>query len=344
MAAEAWTQPLRTGETLEVVRLQVPCGEWGRRLLDFMYVRHPEYTNCNWHLNCKRVVGGDFVAVSRDVFYAGLIGGEIVGTAWYAAPRDALDVATFGRVVTAPEHRRKGISSVLCEAAVEDFREMGGWCMHLGTGLTNPARFIYEKLGFAHYSFVEGGGTIMRNVMRGDADRFEESYFEPGWATTVRALHWGDLARAELLYNLPRWFVKDTTLGVYANTPFEGQFFDLMTGLEQRRATGMALVTEQNRMVGLAYPAATWAGAGAQDHLRVIEFLVHPWYAERAAELIGECARACAGLRLLAYASALDVTRCEVLEESGFQREAALAGCLQDEESEFDLYVYSYAP
>lgn len=342
MSAETWKQTLKTGEDMEVVRLAAPCGDWGQRLLDYMYVRHPEYTNCNWHLNCKRVLGGDFSALSHDVFYAGLLDGEIVGTAWYAAPRDTMDVATFGRVITTREHRRKGISSVLCEAAVEDFRELGGWCMHLGTGLTNPARFIYEKLGFVHYNFVEGGGTIMRNVLRGEPDRFEEEYFEPGWTTSLRDLNWGDLARAEVLYNLPRWFVKDTTLGVYANTPFEGQFFDLMTGLEQRRARGKALVTEQGRMVGLAYPASTGAGAGAQDHLRVIEFLVHPWYAESAPELITSCARECAGLRLLAYASAIDVTRCEVLEEAGFEREAALADCLQDDESEFDLYVYSY--
>ncbi|NPV48414.1 MAG: GNAT family N-acetyltransferase [Armatimonadetes bacterium] len=343
MGVETWNQRLSTGEELEIARLVVPCDDWAPRLLDFMYVRHPEYTNCNWHLNCKRVLGGEFGDVSHDVFYAGLLGGEIVGTAWYGAPRDTLDVATFGRVITAREHRRKGIASVLSEAAVEDFRELGGWCMHLGTGLTNPARFIYEKLGFAHCNFAEGGGTIMRNVLRGDPARFEEEYFEPGWATTLRDLHWGDLARAEVLYNLPRWFVKDATLGIYANTPFEGQFFDLMTGLEQRRARGKALVTEQGRLVGLAYPAATGAGAGAQDHLRVIEFLVHPWYADSAATLVGSCVAECQGLRLLAYASALDVTRCEVLEEAGFQREAALAGCLQDDESEFDLYIYGYA-
>ena len=342
MATESWTEALESGEQLEVWRIEPPCPDWGPRLVDFMYLRHQEYTNCTWHRNCQRVVTGDFVGVSRDVFFVGLREGEIVATVWYGTPCDTGDVATFGRVVTAIPHRRKGISTVLCRAAVEDFRAADGWCMHLGTGLTNPARFIYESLGFFHCNFVDGGGTIMRNVLRGEAERFEEEYFEPGWPVTIRPLNWGDFARAEALYNLPRWFLKDTAMGVYANTPFEGQFLDLMAGLEARRAQGWTLATEQGRMVGMAYGATSNAGAGAQDHLRVTEFLVHPWYAEHAADLITQCVRGSAGLRVVSYASALDVTRCEALEEAGFEKEATLAGYLQDDESEFDLYVYGY--
>lgn len=342
MTMTATSHQLDNGETLDVFQLEVPCGDWGPRLTDFMYLEHPEYTNCSWHLNCKRVMAGDLLPTSRDVFFAGLLGDRVVGTCWYATPRLTGDLATFGRVVTSPAHRRKGISTVLCAAAVDHFRNAGGWCMHLGTDLNNPARFIYERLGFVHYNFEEGRGTIMRNVLRGDPETWEAEYYEPGWAVTVRPLAWGDLAGAEALLNLPHWFVKDTSLGVYANTPFEGQFFDLMSGLEARRTHGWALVTEEGRLVGLAYLGRPRAGAGAQDHLRVLEFVVHPAYAEAAAGLLSHCVPQGLGLRLAAYASALDVMRCEVLEEAGFVKEATLEGWLQDEESEFDLYVYGY--
>lgn len=331
---------LRTGEIMEVRRVVASCSEWGPRLVEFMYLRHPEYTNCSWHHNCSRIVAGEFATVSQDIFLAGLLDGEIVGTCSYAAPRDTLDLATFGRVVTAIPHRRKGISAALCALTVADFRAQGGWAMHLGTGRTNPARYIYEHLGFRHYNFIEAAGTIMRLVLRGEYDEFESEYFQPGQPVRVRSLHWGDLARAELLYNLPHWFLKDYSQGVYANTPYEGQFFAQMNGVD-RGETGLALETNERRLVGMAYTTATNAQAGAQDHVRVLEFLVHPAYADNAPQLIAAAAVDCPAEKLLAYASALDVSRCEALEEAGFVQEATLADCLQDAESVFDLYVYS---
>jgi len=337
-----WQEPLRTGEVLQVVRTEAPAADWAQPLEEFMYLRESTYTNCAWHRQAKRTLTGEFAAVARDVFFAGLLDGEIVGTTWYVTPTDTGEVATFGRVLTRADQRRKGISTILCRVAVEDFRACGGWCMHLGTDLTNPARFIYERQGFRHYNFMPGGATIMRNVLRGAAESFEHEYFEPGWPTSLRPLHWGDWPRAEVLYNLPCCFLKDYSLGVYANTPFEGQFLDLMTGLECNAARGWVLTTEQGRLVGLAYPATTNAGAAVQAHLRTVEFVVHPSYAEKAPELLAAVMADAEDLRLAAYASALDVTRCEALEEAGFEKEATLIGWLQDGEDEFDLYVYSY--
>jgi GNAT superfamily N-acetyltransferase len=331
---------LKSGETLEILRIPAPCGEWGARLVDFMYIRHLEYANCSWHHNCVQVVAGYCADASNDVFFAGLLDGEIVGTCWYAAPRDTMDLATFGRVVTAVPHRRKGISTALCAATVDDFGALGGKAMHLGTGRTNPARYLYEALGFRHNNFIDAGGTVMRLVLQGEYDNFESEYFEPGQPVKVRPLNWGDLARAELLCNLPHWFVKDYTYGVYANTPYEGQFFGLMNGVD-RGETGVALHTNENRLVGLAYTAPTNAQAGAMDHVRVLEFLAHPAYAENAAQLVAAAATDCPVEKLLAYSSALDVSRCEALEEAGFTQEATLENCLQDAESVFDLYVYS---
>lgn len=332
---------LKTGETMSLRRVPAPCGDWGERIVNFMYVRQPQYSNCPWHRNCQRVVTGEFAEVSRDVFFLGLVDDEIVGTAWYATPLDTGELGTFGRVVTGGEHRRKGICTALCQAALDDFREHGGWCMHLGTSRRNPAHAIYETLGFRDYNSLENNGTIMRAVVAGDAEQFEAEYFAAGQPLSLRPLHWGDLARAELLVNLPHWFLKDYGLGIYANTPFEGQFFDLMGGVADRGETGMALATSDGRMVGMAYTARTNAGADAQAHVRVLECVVHPNYAENAPQLVAAVALDCPAWKLLAYASALDVQKCEALEEAGFVQEAALEGALQDAESEFDLYIYS---
>lgn len=334
---------LKTGEVLEIIRVPPPCDEWGSRLTDYMYIMHPEYTNCAWHRSCARAVTGEFASDSSEVFFAGLLDGQIVGTCWYAAPADTLDVACFGRVLTSAPHRRKGISAVLCAATVEDFRARGGWCMHLGTSLTNPARFIYEGLGFRHYNFIEGDGTIMRLVLQGEYEQFEEQYYAAGHEVSLRPLNWGDLARAEVLYNLPHWFLKDYSQGIYAHTPFEGQYFDLMASVADQGETGLVLTTDEKRMVGMAYTVAPRAGAGAQRHLRVLEFLVHPNYIENAPQLIAAAAIDTPAEKLLAYSSALDLGRCEVLQEAGFVQEATLADALHDEQSEFDLYIYSLA-
>jgi len=333
------TVKLKTGETMTVQRLEAPCGPAGDRLVEFMYVRHPEYTNCSWHHNCRRIVAGEFADVSRDVFFAGSLGDDLVGTTWYGAPRDTGEVGTFGRVITAVEHRRKGISTVLCQLALDDFAARGGQVMHLGTSLNNPAHQVYEAIGYRHYNFIEGNGTIMRAVLQGGYDDFERVYFAPGRAVSQRRLHWGDLARAELLYNLPHWFLKDYTQGIFGHVPFEGQFFELMAPLDRGEA-GLTLTTDDERLVGLAYAAPVGAGGGAQGHVRVLEFLVHPHYAEAGAGLLEAVAAQTAASRLLAYASALDVQKCETLEEAGFEREAVLASVLQDEASEFDMYVY----
>lgn len=334
-------QTLKSGETLEVLRVEMPCVHWGPRLVQYIYLDHVEYTNCNWHHNCSRIVAGDFAAVSRDVFFVGLLEGRPVGACWYATPRDTGDLATFGRVITSPDQRRKGISALLCRLAVEDFTAAGGWCLHLGTGRTNPARYIYEQLGFVHINYVEGGGTVMRAVVRGKQEAFEREYYAPGQATQVRSLHWGDFPRAEALYNLPHWLVKDYTQGVCANTPFEGQFFDLMESLERRQEAGAALVTDDQRLMGLAYAAGTGMGAGTMAHVRVLEFLVHPCYADCSAELISAAASGCQAEKLLAYSSARDIARNEALEEAGFTLEGTLTGALQDaEESAVDLYIF----
>ncbi len=332
------TTELKNGQAMTVQRLEAPCGDWGDRLVEFMYLRHPEYTNCSWHHNCRRIVAGEFVEVSRDVFFVGLIGDEIAGTAWYGTAADHSEVGTFGRVITVAHHRRKGVSTVLCQRALDDFGARGGHVMHLGTSLNNPAHRVYESIGYRHYNWIEGNGTVMRAVLRGAYEDFESGYFAAGRAVSLRPLHWGDLARVELLVNLPHWFLKDYTRRVLGHMPFEGQFFDLMDGLKAE--AGQALVTDQRRLVGLAYAAPTGAGGHAQDHVRVIEFLAHPNYAEEGARLVSAVVAATKAPRLLSYASALDVQKCETLEEAGFEREAVLAGVLQDETSEFDMYVY----
>ncbi len=332
---------LKTGETMQVKRVVAPDDDWGPRLVHFMYVRTSDYTNCNWHHNCVRVLNGDYADVSHDVFFVGLLDGEIVGTSWYGAPRDTMDVATYGRIITREDQRRKGIAAALCALPVEEFRAAGGQAMYLGTGRTNPARFIYEQLGFVHYNYIENAGTIMRLIFSGDADAFEAEYYEPRRSTEVRSIHAGDLARAEVLYNLPLWAVKDSFLGIMYNAPFEGQFFDIVAHIEKEGEGGMALVTGgRQRLMGMAYTAKAPAWQVGQTHLRYIEFLVHPNYVDYGAELLRETEAASSAEVFIARLAEADEDKVAVVAEAGYRQVGRLLGAIRSQHSATDMLIY----
>jgi len=332
---------LKSGETMQVRRVVPPDDEWGDALLHFMYVRRSDYTNCNWHHNCVRVLAGDYADVSHDVFFAGLLDGEIVGTSWYGAPRDTLDVATYGRIITREDHRRKGIASALCALPVEEFKSLGGKAMYLGTGRTNPARFIYENLGFEHYNYIEDAGTIMRRIFSGDAEELEAEYCRSGCGTGIRPLHGGDLARVEVLFNLPLWAVKDSSQGIVYNTPFEGQFFDILTHVEKPRECGMALVTEDaERMMGMAYTAKAPGWQVGQTHVRYMEFLVHPNYAEHGAKLLLRVEEGSEAEIFVARVAQADEDKVAITEQAGYQQVGRLPKAVRSEQAESDILIY----
>lgn len=341
MVEELPAVELKSGEIMQVSLVTAPDEQWGPRLVHFMYLRNPEYTNINWHHNCARVLRGDYRQVSHDVFFVGLLDDDIVGTAWYGAPGDTLDVATFGRVITRENERRKGIAAVLCKLAVEHFRRLGGRAMYLGTGRTNPARFIYETLGFEHYNYIEDEGTIMRLVLSGDAAGFEAEYYQCGAEVCIRPLHAGDLARVEMLYNLPLWACKDSSLGIMCTTPFEGEFYDILAHIEQPGEAGLALVTDdRKRLMGMAYTSAAPGHQSGRRHMRHIEFLVHPNYTRHGSELVKQAEERAQADNFIAHVAASDADKLTIIEQAGYRQVGRLARAIKSDHAETDMLIF----
>ena len=341
MVEEFFACELKTGETMQVLQVTAPDEQWAERLVHFMYLRTPEYTNINWHHNCVAVFRGDYEQVSHDVFFVGLLENDIVGTTWYGAPRDTLDVATFGRVVTREDQRRKGIAVVLCRTAVEHFRRLGGMAMYLGTERTNPARLIYEALGFEHYNYIENASTIIRLVFSGDSAGFDAEYYRPGAKVSVRQLHAGDLPRVEMLYNLPLWACKDSSLGIMYNTPFEGEFYDVLSHVEQPAEVGLALgTTDKQRLMGMAYTAAAPGYQLGQRHLRYVEFLVHPHYTAHGGELLRQLEDAAPAESFIARVAERDADKLSVIEQAGYRPVGRLARALRSDDAASDLLIF----
>jgi len=332
---------LKSGEIMQVRRIAAPDEQWAERLVHFMYLRRSDYTNCNWHHNCVRVLAGGYQDISHDVFFAGLLDDRIVGTSWYGAPKDTLDVATYGRIITHQDHRRKGIATVLCALPVDEFRDLGGSAMYLGTGRTNPARLIYERLGFAHYNYIEDAATIMRVIFSGNTEAFEDDYYRPGCETVLRPIHAGDLARAEILLNLPLWAVKDSSLGIIYNTPFEGAFFDILAHIEKPTESGFSLVTRHHeRMMGMAYTAAAPGAQAGQTHVRYLEFLVHPNYTDRGAELLTMTEQCSSAEVFIARVAAADRDKHRIIEAAGYRQAGRLRKAARSPDAETDILIY----
>jgi len=268
----------------------------------------------------------------------GEVEGEVVGHLWYTVPRDAQNVGTLGHVYTRPEWRGKGVCHALMEAATENFKGHGGEAMFLSAGNPEAIR-IYERFGFRKYNPPEGEGGIYRWLAARD---FEERYFAYMGKPEIREANWGDLPRFEALYNCPHpWLLRDYSLGVFRDTPFEAQFLQMMQDAESEWGTMLVMSTRQNHVVGAAriVPGRSrW-----EEHVATLEFFVHPNYFVDMPELLSAAVEAARDLCdiLRSFAPECDRERHSPLQELGFEMTAVLENQYRMDGRDIDLLVYT---
>jgi ribosomal protein S18 acetylase RimI-like enzyme len=98
-------------------------------------------------------------------------GGEPIGACWlrlfteeshgwgYVAP----DVPELSLAV-APQWRRRGAGRLLVSGAVNRAQELGCTGVSLSVMPDNPARRLYENLGFVKVAVVDGSWTMLRSL------------------------------------------------------------------------------------------------------------------------------------------------------------------------------------
>ena len=130
---------------------------------------------------------GSFGEASRDCFTVGWIDDEPVGNVYYGTAASRPEIGLMAYVITEPEHRGKGICKILTRAAIRDFSDDGGVCLHLGTS-NATARDIYKGCGFRDYN-----GHVMRYLKPEEPwDSFDADYFAWAGAAEHRRGHWGN--------------------------------------------------------------------------------------------------------------------------------------------------------
>jgi len=296
-------------------------------------------------------LSGEFGGVACDRFWIARIGAEPVANVYCCTAAGAPEIGLLAFAITAPAYRGRGIGRLLLREALADFVAAGGACMHLATG-NSTAQRVYESGGFRDYQ-----GHIMRFLAPGGGwEGFDRAYFEDCGPGQIRRGHWGDSARAALLYVAPHpWFVRDYAERLYnhpaiAQTRCASILPALMLNTTERPAganlaTGGLWVLENpaRRLVGAA--TVTPPDLSAQAHAPIIDFLVAPAYMGQASDLLtvaldasrsggAECVRCCV--------ATCDRGKIDVLLQVGFRREAMLAGQLKAGYERFDLHIYAY--
>ena len=296
-------------------------------------------------------LNGEFGAVACDRFWIARIDAEPVANVYFSTASGAPEIGLLAFAITAPTQRGRGIGRLLLREALANFEALGGLCLHLATA--NPAAHrVYESCGFRDYQ-----GHIMRFLApAGGCEDFDRAYFADCGPGKVRRGHWGDSARAAMLYVAPHpWFVRDYAERLYnhpaiAQTRCASILPALMLNTTERPAsadlaTGGLWMLENpaRRLVGAV--TVTPQDLTAQAHAPIIDFLVAPAYMDQAPDLLtvaldacgsggAECVRCCV--------AACDREKIAILLQVGFRHEARLAGQLKAGYDRVDLHIYVY--
>lgn len=290
-----------------------------------------------WRGMKDRWLRGELKDECDDRAFIAYLDGECVGSITLMTPRHAAsDVGLVEFVWTREDVRGNGIATFLLKALIESFREQGGLALYLCT--INPAADrVYQAVGFRP---LVGDG--MRYLAPG-AEDFDDTYLAHTGPAKVRDARWGDMACFTALYNWPRHacFIKDRSMGVFADYRYESHFNEPMLAHEAGKGLVLALENPEGRVVGAC--SLREGGTFYEQRTALLDFLVAPAYAEQTAELLQAAVARAAdnGWCLLkSERGDGDEDKEDALAEAGFTVAAELPGYFRDERQERSLRIW----
>ena len=242
----------------------------------------------------RRVFTGAECQENRSLIYVARIGTQLAGTCFLTIGRSSTCLGGLGGVAVAPELRRKGIASYLCERARNAFRAQGGEALFLGT--VNPAAaHVYHRLGWRKLV----GTNVMAWITSGDSpEAFLVNYYKE--ARPVSVVTGSSACRIPmipLLLSPHDWQRLDTNVDLLSTRyAIQNSCMGLYPRYEalSREGRGMwfAAHTDQGRLVALSTvqlrgsSQAQVDGFAHQNYLgywqEMVQAVLH-WAAERGA-------------------------------------------------------------
>ena len=324
MTREMGSVTLKSGQTMQIVRVAAPDPDWKQPVLDFLQHKGEPWEEAN------RLVLEQQLERVQIYFYLAMSGEQITGNITTIEAVEA-GVSILGHVFTAPEHRRKGICAAIMEVLTRDFVERGGRGMTLGASYDGPAYHIYRSFGFRSV------GQTGKMIWEAEAG-FLANYFSPG-ATTVRDVGWADWALLDLLYKIESGsFLRGVYHGHYGLGSYEGCFVRFHRLIQEPPSQSKVLTKGGGEVVGhaLLLPDPRW-----KKDVLLLDLFIHPHFYDAGAELL-EAIDLPPGVKVQSYADGRSPEKVDLLKQRGFAQEALLSGQLRDVDGEpLDVIILS---
>ncbi|HET7559751.1 MAG TPA: GNAT family N-acetyltransferase [Limnochordia bacterium] len=318
------TASLRDGSTLKIVRVCGPEPGWLPHIAPFLGHKPEVY---RW-----QIIEGlqrSWPGLQTD-FYLGLLDGQLVANITLITN---LGLGVLGHVYTLPQHRGKGIASVLMGAQMRHFAENGGRALVLGTGYGSTAYRIYERHGFR--SIVPESGSMHWTAAPDTyAKLFATELHE------VRPVAWSDWGGLCALFGMPEGdFLRSSIYPAVRPTVVEGNFISLMRRIEKGELRAWSAVDREGVVLGVALMSrhTPWRSRASVQ----LDLYAHPAHLAVLAPLDAavEAATAERGGRRLMYASGDAAARIAALQELGYTVDGRVAGELAGDGERHDLVI-----
>lgn len=250
--------------------------------------------------------------------------------------------AILGPVGVDPRYRRNGIGANLVRSIIDHLRVQGCMAVYLGVSEANPARRLYEGIGFRRYH-----GVVMRLLLCSQT-QLHKRCFGGDSTVAIRRVTWGDFPAVQALLSSPcRMHTFDLQRGIFSSrhsepTRFLSVFPEMMRTFAKVGGFANVLAArERHDVVGIAQIRRL--PARAQHHIAECDFFVHDNFIEQAVTLVETTIRECAALsvrRINCCCLSCDRIKRDILEHVGGRHAATLPGQVYLHGRYADVFVY----
>lgn len=293
----------------------------------------------------RSALGGTYSDALGCTFFLARSEGRLIGAAGCLHAREAPAVAIVGPVAVAPGYRRTGVATESLQRLMADLQQRGCLGAYLGVSPTNPARHLYERLGFHTHA-----GIVMRRLFCSDRD-FEQSRFGRDGKVSVRACDWGDFAAVMCLLTAPcAMHTADFQQGLFSTRyapphRFLPVFPTMMNAVSRFGGCAHVLVTgKHDSVVGLSQLVRN--SGQAQRHGAQLDLFVRDDFLDEAEVLARQTIDSAGSLgvrRITSCCLACDSAKRRILEQVGGRPVAQLPAAALIGESLEDAIIYQWA-
>jgi GNAT superfamily N-acetyltransferase len=232
----------------EEISIRMATPPLSKRLVDFM-LKTPELSQTERESR-MRLFGG-LRGQSSDYFFIGEIKDVVIGSVWYCTPANCKEIAYMGEVFTVKEQRGKGIATNLLNFAIDFFRKNGGKAFYVTNLCPHAPHNIFRKLGFQPYGYGrQAFGGVIRLVVDGKVENFDQDYYLRDPDTSVRNANWGDLPHFIALLNYPHdWIVRAYNFGLIGHACMQILSLKLLLNQKQDLVFKLRAIATQKKKI-----------------------------------------------------------------------------------------------